>query len=75
LIVIDDGSTDNSAAIVQEKCTIDSRIKYYYQENSGVSYARNNGIKEAKGDFISFLDADDCWKPENLQNRLTLFDD
>lgn len=73
LIIIDDGSIDSSANIIQEISYKDARIKYYYQENSGVSAARNHGIKKAKGEFISFIDADDCWKPTNLEVRLALF--
>jgi glycosyltransferase involved in cell wall biosynthesis len=65
IIIIDDGSTDNSAQ--KTKAFNDSRIKYLYQENQGVSSARNYGIKASKGDFIAFLDADDIWKPGILK--------
>ena len=55
LIIIDDGSTDNSNTIVQSFCKKDDRIEYYYQENSGVSSARNNGINRSETeDFVFF---------------------
>ena len=59
IIIIDDGSTDNSKNIIEEFLKKDSRVKYYYKNNSGVSESRNFGIKNANGDFITFVDADD----------------
>ncbi|NIA10441.1 MAG: glycosyltransferase, partial [Nitrospiraceae bacterium] len=70
IIVIDDGSTDDGAQIV--KSIPDKRIRLIQQENAGVSAARNRGIKEAKGDLIAFLDADDAWKSEFLETILRL---
>lgn len=67
LIVVDDGSTDKSSEKV--KALNDSRIKYYYKENGGVSSARNYGIKKAQYDWIFFLDADDYV----IENALELF--
>ena len=59
IICVDDGSTDNSMEILNEYAAKDSRIKIITQSNAGVSVARNNGIKIATGDYISFIDADD----------------
>jgi glycosyltransferase involved in cell wall biosynthesis len=59
LIVIDDGSTDKTKDVVAEFIARDSRIKYFYQSNAGLSAARNLGIKNSKGEYIQFLDADD----------------
>lgn len=56
IIVIDDGSTDNTQAVM---CRFTDRVTYVYQENRGVSAARNAGLDRASGDFITFLDADD----------------
>lgn len=67
VIVINDGSTDNSEKIAQEYQTIDQRIKVYTFSNSGVSAARNRGIAIAQGQFILFIDADDWIEPDYLQ--------
>lgn len=60
LIVIDDGSTDETSKEVK-KFLSDDRIKYYYQENQGVSVARNRGASLAKGEYLIFLDSDDIF--------------
>lgn len=65
IIIIDDGSTDDSAKQVKE--ISDSRIKLIQQKNQGVSAARNRGIEEAKYEWIAFLDSDDIWKPNHLE--------
>lgn len=71
IIIVDDGSTDNTKEIVQSYQ--DDRIKYIYQTNSGKpSIARNKGIKEAKGDFIAFLDSDDLWHPQLLEKHINI---
>ena len=59
LILVDDGSTDNSLNICNDFAERDSRIVVVHQKNAGVSAARNNGLKNAKGDFITFVDSDD----------------
>ncbi len=74
LLVIDDGSTDATSGTVG-KFLGDGRIKYFHQKNSGVSAARNLGIEKAKGDFISFLDADDVWVETNLEIKLEALKD
>lgn len=65
LVLIDDGSTDDSAFIIQSYLS-DSRISYFYKENGGVSSARNMGIKKASGEWVIFLDADDYLLPNAL---------
>ncbi|MCI8778348.1 MAG: glycosyltransferase family 2 protein [Bacilli bacterium] len=59
IIIIDDGSTDNSKKIIKQYMNKDCRISYYYQNNSGVAIARNSGIDKAQGDYIAFIDSDD----------------
>jgi glycosyltransferase involved in cell wall biosynthesis len=68
LIVIDDGSTDNTAEIVMG-FQADERIRLIKQANAGVSSARNAGINAATGNYITFLDADDIYLPENLLTK------
>src|SRR5581483_2806371 len=63
LIVVDDGSTDETAQIVSEIAARDSRVHLLKQANSGVAAARNNGIREARGEFIAPIDADDICFP------------
>lgn len=70
VIIVDDGSTDGGAEIV--KNIQNERIKYFWQENQGVSSARNKGISLAKNEYICFLDADDEWKPDFLEKMYTL---
>jgi glycosyltransferase involved in cell wall biosynthesis len=65
IIVVNDGSTDNSPEIVKQ--FVDPRIRLIHQENQGVSAARNRGIKEAKYEWIAFLDGDDLWREDHLE--------
>ncbi|MFV5684499.1 glycosyltransferase family 2 protein [Flavobacterium sp. GB2R13] len=65
ILIINDGSTDNSAQII--KGFDDPRIRYFYKENAGVSSARNDGIEKAQSNYISFIDADDYWYPDFLE--------
>ena len=67
VIAIDDGSTDQSQTILRKYAKNDNRIKIISQENSGVSVARNRGLLEAKGEFISFIDSDDIPHPDMIK--------
>lgn len=67
IVVVDDGSTDNTRQVVEQLQQKDSRIRYFYQENKGVSMARNLGIDNAEGTFITFLDSDDELEPIFLE--------
>lgn len=66
LIVVDDGSTDSTASLVQEFAKLDKRIKYIYQENGRLGKARNTGIRNTSGSLIAFLDSDDLWLETKL---------
>lgn len=66
-ICVNDGSPDGSAGILSEYAKKDSRIKVITQENQGLSGARNSGLKEAVGEYIYFLDSDDCIHPQTLE--------
>lgn len=59
VILVDDGSTDDSGIICKEFTKVDSRFRYYFQKNSGVSKAKNTGIQHAHGNFLTFVDSDD----------------
>ncbi|HET6262971.1 MAG TPA: glycosyltransferase family 2 protein, partial [Chloroflexia bacterium] len=63
VIVVDDGSTDDTATVLAR---YDRRVRVLRQENGGVSVARNNGIAAASGQWIAFLDSDDEWAPQKL---------
>lgn len=71
IVIVDDGSTDNSVAEVEK--FNDPRIRLIHQANSGVSAARNKGIEESQYDLIAFLDADDEWKPAYLETQYALY--
>ncbi|WP_333808149.1 glycosyltransferase family 2 protein [Flavobacterium sp.] len=73
VIIVNDGSTDNSLEVVSQYT--DDRIRLYNQENSGVSKTRNVGIEYAKGELIAFLDADDYWYPNHLEELYQLYID
>ena len=66
IIVVDDGSSDGTKDWVLERFPY---VRYIYQDNFGVSSARNAGIKEAKGSWIAFLDSDDEWMPNKLEQQ------
>lgn len=68
IICVDDGSTDNSLTILKNHAEQDERIKVLQQNNSGPGPARNLGIKIAKGEYLAFLDSDDKFEPEMLEN-------
>lgn len=70
LIVINDGSQDNTAEVVAGYAQKDQRVKLINQENGGVSVARNTGLDAAKGEYISFLDGDDLWHEAFLEKML-----
>lgn len=70
LLLIDDGSNDGTEVFCDEIAKRDSRIRVIHKKNGGAGAARNTGIKESKGEYITFFDADDFYKPEMLQNMM-----
>ena len=72
VIVIDDGSVDATAVVIDEIATKDTRVRRIGQKNQGVSGARNRGIDVAKGDWIALLDADDTFAPDRVERLLSL---
>jgi glycosyltransferase involved in cell wall biosynthesis len=65
IIVVDDGSSDDTGCVLGEM--FGDRIRYYFQTNQGASVARNKGVEEARGEWIAFLDSDDLWETDKLE--------
>ena len=78
LLLVDDGSTDGTADIARRYAELDSqRIRYLSHpghENRGMSASRNLGIREARGEYLAFLDADDTWLPGKLTRQVAILD-
>lgn len=72
LIIVDDGSTDNTAEIINKYIQKDNRIFYYHQENGRQAKARNLAIKYSKGEYLAFLDSDDMWTKERLETGIRI---
>lgn len=75
LIVVDDGSDDNSGEIAMKALEGRDNCQLIRQENAGVSKARNNGVSASHGDYLCFLDADDWWNPSFLEEMAKLIDE
>jgi len=74
VLVVDDGSTDETAALIEG--VSDPRVRYLtHDANRGVSAARNTGVEAARGDYVAFLDSDDEWLPRKLDRQLSVLDD
>ncbi len=74
LIIVDDGSRDNTFEIIRPFVLKDERIRYHYARNHGLAIARNTGIQMSHGRYITFLDSDDEYLPEHLQIRAEYLD-
>lgn len=74
-IIVDDGSSDDTARIAAQLAAADARVRWVRQENRGLAGARNRGLEEARGDYIQFLDADDLLRPDKLDLQLRLIED
>ncbi len=72
IILVDDGSTDQSASMCDAWCKKDERIRVLHKKNGGLGSARNEGIKNANGDYIGFVDSDDWVSPNMYQKLLSL---
>jgi len=75
IIIVDDGSTDRTCAVVDSYLPIlRDKLQYIYQENRGLPAARNTGIRAARGEFMALLDADDVWLPQRLERGVPVLD-
>ena len=70
IVVLDDGSQDNTKAVAQ---AYGPKVHYFYQDNKGIAGARNAGMHQTAGDYIAFLDSDDYWLPGKLERQMALF--
>lgn len=70
VIVVDDGSTDETRRVVAARYAAEPRVVYVWQKNAGVARARNLGLEQARGDAVAFLDSDDAWRPWKLALQL-----
>jgi glycosyltransferase involved in cell wall biosynthesis len=75
IIVVDDGSEDNSEEVIREWGDRCSKLHYVHQENRGLPVARNTGIERSSGDFIALQDGDDIWLEERLEHQLCFLSD
>jgi glycosyltransferase involved in cell wall biosynthesis len=73
VIIVDDGSTDDTVAVVDRRHADDARVRLFRQENAGPSAARNRGIREARGEFIQLLDSDEVLLPIKIEQSYRLF--
>jgi glycosyltransferase involved in cell wall biosynthesis len=70
ILVVDDGSTDDTVELIRARMAVDDRIRLIRQPNLGVAAARNRAMTEARGDLIAPLDADDLWHPEKIRQQV-----
>jgi glycosyltransferase involved in cell wall biosynthesis len=73
-LVVDDGSTDDTADVVRAAARKDPRVVYVHQENGGGASARSCGLALARGEYIAFLDHDDCWVGDKLEQQVDYLD-
>src|SRR6266851_4746743 len=75
VLVVDDGSTDETAVLVQRMADVDPRIRLLQKANGGLVSARNHGIAHSGGEFIAPIDADDLWHPEKIEKQVAVMRD
>jgi glycosyltransferase involved in cell wall biosynthesis len=71
LVIINDGSSDSTESIIVEYINEGYPILYYYQDNQGLGYSRNEALKRSRGDYIAFIDHDDIWLPDKLAKQVS----
>ncbi len=74
LVIVNDGSTDDSQRVIDRYAKTHSRLRTFYQDNSGQSSARNFGVQQSTADYVAFIDQDDRYWPTKLQKTISLLD-
>lgn len=74
VLIVDDGSTDDTAKLVKAFCQSDSRFRLLQKQNGGLSSARNHGINQSCADYVALLDSDDAYAPDKLANHVSILD-
>ena len=74
IVVVDDGSTDDTGALMRDRFGADHRVKYIRQEHAGPGAARNRGIRATAGELVAFLDSDDLWLPDKIEAQVRRLD-
>jgi glycosyltransferase involved in cell wall biosynthesis len=74
VIVVDDGSTDDTAAVIRSRYAGEPRVRYFTKENGGTGRARDHGLGHARGEYVALLDDDDLWLPRHLESQVACLD-
>src|SRR5262245_33236726 len=74
VVLIDDGSTDGTDTLIQERYGADARVRYVRQDKSGTNIARNHGLRLAKGELVALLDSDDIFLPWKIEMEVACLD-
>jgi glycosyltransferase involved in cell wall biosynthesis len=74
LVIINDGSTDSTESIIRKYINQGYPIVYYWQENHGLGYSRNEALKRSRGEYIAFIDHDDIWMPKKLEKQVAILE-
>ena len=74
LLIVNDGSTDHTPQIIDKYSDKDPRIKVFHRKNEGVSMARNVGLNQSRGNYVTFIDSDDVYHAERLERMVEVFE-
>ncbi len=75
LVIVDDGSSDSTEAIISDFKNQNHRINYHYQQNKGIAASRNKALELSKGEYVAFIDHDDLWLPDKLEKQVAILEE